>query len=214
MSKYLDRYIGTYRVKAHYDYYTKDYPRDDLGNIDPSFDDFYIDCQRGVEIRHSDRDVLACYIPNVNYGKNILRTIYEDKVGKRVVDIKKVSEELLKYNILKDITITDGEVYFMFRADIIDYIAKLVKARTHGASIRPLSVKNLPRTPYTIPDEDIKLYKQSIKGIEDLKVGHKVRQYAAAHPEYKASMRKEGLTIKQYAHKIGKWREFCEFISG
>lgn len=213
MSKYLDRYIGTYRVKAHYDLDTKDYPRDDFGNIDPSFDDYYIDCYKGVEIRHSDRDILACYIPSPNYGKNVLRRIYLEKIGKECKNIDKVVDELLKYNILKEITITDGEVYFMFKADMINYMAKLVKAKTNGAGIRPLSVKNLPKTPYIIPDKDMNLYKKAVKGMLPMDIGRKVQQYAALHTEYKANMRKLGLNIKQYAHKIGKWEEFCEFVA-
>lgn len=214
MSKYLERYIGTYRVKAHYDLDTKDYPRDMVGNIDPSFDDYYIDCYNNIEIRHSDRDVLACYIPNVNRGKNILRCIYGNYVGKTTPPkVEKICDELLKYNILTDITITDGEVYFCFKATMIEYIAKLVRAKTSGAGIRPLSTKNLPRTPYVIPDKDMRLYKKAIDGKDPLVVGRIGQQWAKNHPEYKAAMKKNGLNIKQYAHKMGDWEAFCEFVA-
>ena len=38
------KYKGTYRLKAAIDQSTNDYPRDDSGGIDPSFDDIYIKC--------------------------------------------------------------------------------------------------------------------------------------------------------------------------
>ena len=50
MAKYLMKYKGTYRLKAAIDQSTNDYPRDDSGGIDSSFDDIYIKCYGGAQI--------------------------------------------------------------------------------------------------------------------------------------------------------------------
>ena len=47
MSDFLKKYVNTYRVKAHYDKETNDFPRSYDGNIDDTFDDYYIPCQKG-----------------------------------------------------------------------------------------------------------------------------------------------------------------------
>ena len=52
MAKYLMKYKGTYRLKAAIDQSTNDYPRDDSGGIDSSFDDIYIKCYGGAQIYH------------------------------------------------------------------------------------------------------------------------------------------------------------------
>ena len=80
MDNYLRRYVGTYRVKAHYDLDTNDYPRDEDGNLDQSFGDFYIECQYNTEIKHGYGAELSAYIPTLKRGKNALRKIYSDKI--------------------------------------------------------------------------------------------------------------------------------------
>ena len=53
MDLYLtNKFKGTYRVLAELDEVTNDFVRDDKGNIDESFSDFYIKCQGGVKIKH------------------------------------------------------------------------------------------------------------------------------------------------------------------
>ena len=42
MYRYLEKFIGTYRVMAEYDLQTNDFPRDEEGNIDKSFEDLYM----------------------------------------------------------------------------------------------------------------------------------------------------------------------------
>ena len=48
------KYKGTYRLKAEIDQSTNDYPRDDSGGIDPSFDDIYIKCYGGAHQQRPD----------------------------------------------------------------------------------------------------------------------------------------------------------------
>ena len=78
MAKYLMKYKGTYRLKAAIDQSTNDYPRDDSGGIDPSFDDIYIKCYGGAQIYHYGFSTLVAYIPSIGRGHNILKAIAND----------------------------------------------------------------------------------------------------------------------------------------
>ena len=122
MYRYLEKYHGKYRVLSEYDLSIGDWPRDEDGNIDESFDDLYIPCRKGV-IKHcfDDFDKLAlCF-----YDK-------QPSVAKRVFEeIKQICpnadielEELGK----------DSYIYFYDRD--IDDIAKVVIPRTSGAKIK------------------------------------------------------------------------------
>lgn len=212
MSRYLDRYIGKYRVKAHYDEDTKDFPRDHLGNIDPSFDDFYIDCKNNIEIRHSDRDVLACYIPSLSRGKRILKAIISEeniKVDKLPDSIEKIANRVKKLQNYPVIDITDGEVYIYFKADKLDFMAKLVGARTFGANIRPLSTRNLPKELYKIPAPALSQYKSAVAGLDGLQISAINRAFTELHPEIKS----RHLKCKESVHKNNLWSEYIEFLT-
>lgn len=211
MSRYLDRYIGIYRVKAHYDEDTKDFPRDHLGNIDPTFNDFYIDCKNKIEIRHSDRDILACYIPSLVRGKRILRAMISNEnieVDKLPDSIEKIANYCQKHQICQGIDITDGEVYIYFKADKMDFMAKLVGARTSGANIKPFSTRNLPKEPYKIPAPALSDYKAAISDLEGLQISALNNAFIKLHPEAK----NKALKCKESAHKLGLWDDYIKFL--
>lgn len=122
MFRYLERYHGKYRVMSDYDLETLDWPRDDKGKIDDSFEDLYIPCKKGV-IKHcyDDYDLLVlCF-----YDKN-------ESVSKKVYD-----EIKAKY---KDINIRyekDGRDQFIYFYDKdLDRVAKIIKPRTSGKGIK------------------------------------------------------------------------------
>ena len=73
MAGYLMKYKGKYRVKAHIDHSTNDFPRDIYGNIDT--DDLYIQCAYGNQIYHYGHSTLVAYIPSVGRGHNILKAL-------------------------------------------------------------------------------------------------------------------------------------------
>ena len=243
MAGYLRRYVSTYRVKAEYDLETKDFPRLDNGNLDPSFDDLYIDCANKIQIKHHGSNVLCCYIPKKHKGMNILKKIYQDKVSEtfpeeKTSDEKKYLEnlcrELVEKEILVSAEVLDFEVIFEFKADMIEYIAKLVGAKTSGANISPFSSKNLPREPYKIPDKDMKLYAKVMedfptrvsplngKDIPDgtliTKLNKQFDEVIAATQEpgfdVNKDRRTKGLKAKEYYHSLGKetWQQYCEFL--
>ena len=238
---YLKKYIGTYRVKADYDLNTNDFPRLIDGILDPTFDDLYIDCKNNIKIRHGVGNVLSCYIPSKGKGINILRQIYQDNISNNLPKEKdsyceKLCEELVNKNILVSAEILDGEAYFEFKADMIDYIAKLVGAKTSGASISPFSSKNLPKEPYKIPEKDLKLYKEAIKGFPVKTVvingkertmvdGLLINRLTSGFDEViikskpkKFDINKDRKTKclkgKEYVHSLGEsiWKEYCEFL--
>ena len=154
MARYLQRkYVGVYRVKAEYDVDTKDFPRTEDGTLDPDFDDLYIDCANNIKIKHGVGNVLSCYVPTKARGMNILKKIYQEQVSQTLPEEKTSDEkrylenmcrELVEKEVLVSAEVLDFEVYFEFKTDIMDYIAKLVGAKTNGSKISPFSSKNLP----------------------------------------------------------------------
>lgn len=241
MSAYLRKYVGIYRVKADYDWDTGDYPRLENGNLDPSFDDLYIFCKNDIKIRHGVGNILSCYIPSKGRGLNILREIYQDKISKTLPKEKssyceKLCGKLIEEEILVSIEVLDGEVYFEFKATMIDYIAKLVGASSYGASIQPFSPKNLPKTPYKIPDKDLKLYNESIKDfptratviqgkervtVDGLLISRITKEFdeviIASQPkkfDINKDRKSKGLKGKNYIHSLGNdmWQCYCKFL--
>lgn len=241
---YLKRYVGTYRVKADYDQDTNDFPRLENGQLDPSFDDLYIDCKNGIQIRHGAGSILSCYIPNKSRGINILKRIYEDKVSDQLpTETSKTQryydnlcKQLKESKVVADAEVLDFEAFFAFQAKDIEYFAKLVGAKTSGASISPFSVKNLPKTAYKIPDEDMELYNEAMKNIPTKTVNFKgkertmvdgliVKQINSQFDKIIARSQSDkfnveqdrkvkGLRGKEYIHSLGSdmWERYCEFI--
>ena len=243
MAGYLRKYVGKYRVKAEYDMVTKDFPRLEDGRLDPSFDDLYIDCANKIQIKHHGGNVLCCYIPAKQRGMNVLKRIYQEKVSKTLPvettsDNKRYLEnlcrELVEKEVLVSAEVLDFEVIFEFKADMIEYIAKLVGAKTNGANISPFSTKNLPREPYKIPDKDMKLYKESIKDFptvtrdmgkgpievpDGLLIKRLNKQFdeiiaATQKPDFDVDQdrRTKGLKPKEYIHQMGMWQEYCDYL--
>ncbi len=122
MYRYLEKYHGKYRVLSDYDLNTLDWPRDDNGKIEESFEDLYIPCKKGV-IKHTyeDYDMLVlCF-----YDKN-------ESVSKKIYDeIKSVcNPSYLKYEKFG----RDQFIYFYDKD--LDSIAKVIKPRVSGKGIK------------------------------------------------------------------------------
>jgi len=244
MDRYLEQHFkGTYRIKAHYDQNTNDWVRDPNGELDDSFGDFYIDCRNGIEIKHGVGNILSCYIPSKPRGMNILRQIFLDKVNvndKKVNDIDYVAEKLVEKEILLDIDVLDFEVYFTFKTSLIDYIAKLVGAKTSGANIGALSVKNLPKNHYEIPKSDLDQYEKLIKLlptrtmerqgkngetikatmpdaviIKGIMKGFElvIKKAKGKNYDLNTEQRKRGLRGREFIHSIGMWNEFIKYVT-
>ena len=101
MSRYLqDKFVGTYRVLAEYDQSTNDYIRNELGLIDPSFNDLYIPCFNGGRINYIGKGIFAILHTKHRKGRFLLERI------------EKEESELL--TLVFDITETDSEFAFLF----------------------------------------------------------------------------------------------------
>ena len=198
-----DKFKGIYRLKVPIDSNTNDYCRKLNGTYEDV--DMYIDCQFGNKVFHFGGNILQAYIPSLQRGHNILKKL----------------EEIDKFLIF-DIEETDSEVLFKFKYVNSDIIIPLLKPKTSGASISPYSVKNLPKSLYTIPDEDLVLYKNTVTKIPPeriLTITHSTNNFIKSlatkkNPmeNIKADMRKKCLKGKEYIHSIGKWQEYIQYL--
>ncbi len=184
MARYLQRYVGQYRVIAEYDKTTNDFPRItegcNKGMLDPSFDDLFIPCRAKGKIYHVGGSNLQYYCPSLGRGHNIIKNIYLEQIGSidkhitiniykdkdgedkenKTYNYEAIYNELIENGLIHDIEDTDSEVLFKFKAKNIDTIAKYVEPKTFGASISPFSKRNLRREKYNIPSEDLAQYKK------------------------------------------------------
>ena len=216
MDNYLvSHYKGKYRVKAHYDLSTNDFVRDAEGELDDSFGDFYLSGRSGIEIHHGVGGELACWVPKLQIGNNVLKSYYESmigKCGKKSMD--KIISELKEGGYVNDVDILSIEVFFTFDAKYLDDLAPIVKLKTSGANISPFSVKNLPRKPYTIPKKDMDMYKEAKGELTGLQISRIQDAYIRekCDKDFKTKMKKEMLKANQYIHKLGLWKDYCEWI--
>lgn len=216
MDNYLvSHYKGKYRVKAHYDLDTNDFIRDAEGELDDSFGDFYLSGRSGIEIHHGVGSELACYVPKLQLGNNVLKSYYEVMIGKRgKKSIDKIVEELKENGYVNDVDILSIEVFFTFDAKYLDDLAPIIKLKTSGATISPFSVKNLPRKPYNIPKADMDIYKEAKGELTGLQISRIQDAYIRekCDKDFKTKMKKEMLKANQYIHKLGLWEDYCGYI--
>lgn len=145
-----------------------------------------------------------------------------------------INKTLIEEDILLEIDVLDEEVYFTFKADLIDYIAKLVGARTSGASISPMSNKNLPKNNYTIPQDDLDKYNSIISVIpkrtvvikdvsrtmiDGLAINRLVSGFDAVIQKVKGKKydingerKLTGLKGKDFVSSIGLWDKFLIYL--
>lgn len=162
------------------------FPREYNGQF--AENDVYIDCQNGIQITHYGRGVLEAYIPSLQSGRSILKTIYRDFINENntetkintydverkgeVISVTKETISILDENLYKQditnsdfiisFTESDSEVIFKFHSKHMEQLEPILKPKTNGANISPFSSKNLPKTKYIIPDEDFTVYKNIV----------------------------------------------------
>jgi len=226
MANYLMRYKGIYRLKAHIDQNTNDFPRDWNGLIDS--DDVYIKCALGCQIYHYGHGVLVAYIPSIGRGHNILKALGQRLCNFDITTIginyKPLYDALLKEGTIRHIMENDEEVEFRFHSKNIELIAEYLRPQTSGAGISPFSTKNLPKSDYIIPADDLAAYKNLTKDIaqEDIlivpqitrrfikNILSKSKQYRSK--DVKVEMRKSMLKGKEFIHYSGMWNEYIKYL--
>lgn len=201
--------FNKYRVVAHVDKNTNDFPRDKNGNIDSSFDDIYIRCSNKNMIYTYGKGILVAYIPSKVRGNNILKSLNKD--------------------IPFDIEETDSEILFKFKSKYIEEVATLLKAHLNQKNndgeynyISPYSTKNLPKAKINIPSDKISEYKDltsklgdnSMLIIKDINQGFlkslTTKRYTLE--DIKADMKLKCLKGKDYFYKIGKFDDYLKLI--
>ena len=203
MSDYLyKKFYGKYRILAHLDLKTMDWPRDKNGNLET--DDFYIPCKNGAMIYHYGQNTLVAFIPSTIKGKKLIKMCKEENIW---ID-----------NIIEG----DGEISFHFKSKDIEFIADYLKAKTSGKDIRPFSSKNLPKSDYHIANLDE--YKSIISSLEKgdtliiLQITNRfmdeilVKKYKRI--DIKSDMKKKCMArqTKEYIHSMGMWDEYLIYL--
>ena len=208
MYRYLLKYVGTYRVRAIYDIEKEDFPRTKTGGIDPTFEDLYIDCSKGI-IKHTYK------------GNDILVLCFYEKVKTANNIFKEIKEKYNKIDIEKEVCGNDAFIYF--HADDIKKIATIVKPKTSGAKIDPFSTKNLPKVNYKIPSKDItELYSitENLSKTETLQFYRKVNsdfissinKLNGKKINLKEEFKKSRLNSREFIHSIGLWDKYIEYV--
>lgn len=202
MYRYLLKYVGMYRVKAELDDAKKDFPREDTGEVDKSFEDLYIPCAKGV-IKHTylGDDVLSlCFYDKAQQGRNIFSMLTE------------------KYPNLQLTIDDDGtDCLIYFNANDIKKIATICGPRTSGKDIQPFSVKNLPKMDYKIPSSDlVKLYNitKDLNKTDTLQFFKKVNAefIKAQDKEIQAERKKSRLRTREFIHSVGLWDKYMAYV--
>lgn len=204
------RYKGTYRLLPELDLSTNDFPRKLDGSIEDI--DIYIACRNGNKIKtygHLNKKKpvwLSAYIPSLIRGKRIVKELTDQDIP------------------LEDVIETDSEICFLFPAKNIEIAAELLQAKTAGASISPNSTRNLPKSDYIIPSEELQKYKDVIACIprEDILV---IKQITSSFTEeilqkkykkldIKSDMRQKCMArqTKEYIHSMGLWDDYIKYM--
>lgn len=165
----------------------------------------YIDCQNNVQIFYYGHSVLQAYIPSRIRGHNIIKSINE------------INPELIF-----DVEETSTEILFKFKYKDSDQVIPLLKPRTSGAGRSPYSTKNMPKSDYKIPDEEVVRYKDLVVDLpreRALSIGYLTNNYLkslckkkGSYEKMKADMKLKMLKGKEYVHAIGKWNDYLKYL--
>jgi hydroxymethylpyrimidine pyrophosphatase-like HAD family hydrolase len=182
-----------------------DFPRNSYGQIQT--DDFYIPCQNGAMIYHYGGNNLAVWLPSIKKGNKLIKLCEENNIP-----ISHVMEG-------------DNELSFRFKAEDIKFIADYLKAKVSGKNIRPFSKKNLPKSDYKIPIENLQDYTKIINQIDKgdfLIVSQITDEFMTEimaknyrHIDIKSDIKKKCMSrqIKEYIHSMGEWDNYLEFLN-
>lgn len=237
MANYLNKYKGKYRLKANIDMNTNDFPRDMNGKIEDY--DIYIKCRKG-QIYHYGHSTLVCYCNSLGAGRNILKdlgndlgidistctTEKESKDGNiyKIYDYEKYYRVLEDTKVVFNIEETDSEILWKFHDKNIELMTKYMLPQTSGASISPLSTKNLPKQKYDIPNANMKEYEEITKAMPEgsyLLISHLTNRFindimsknkAYKNINLKELMKKKMLKGKEFIHSEGFWSEYMQFL--
>lgn len=210
--RYLEKYVGTYCVRAELNPDTNDFPRDSNGKIFDSFEDLYIPCRRGM-IKHTyENDLLVIYFLNAIGMKNNVA--------------KEFDEQGIWY---RDESFGADGVLFFHETDI-EKVAKIIVPKTNGKKTKPFSPKAIKKekSDFKIPEQELKKYELLISDLDDLEHIEKMQFLRKTAKDFEqmilqekgsdfniTKQRKEtGLKPKEFYYKIGLWDKYLDFVQG
>ena len=203
ISYLIDKFKGKYRILVEPNHTTNDWNRKLDGSLEDI--DLYIACKSGIKVFYYGSSILEAYIPSKGRGRNLKKEI--DKINQ---------------NLIFDYTETDSEVLFKFHYKNSNTILPLLSPRTSGAGISPYSTKNLPKSSYVIPEEDLAEYKKIVSKIQPehvLTITHITNNFIKglatkknSIENIKSDMKLKCLKGKEYIHSIGKWEDYLKFL--
>ena len=209
MAGYLvNHYKSIYRIMPVIDKSTNDFARDYTGKIDK--DNVYIACYYDIKIWHYGGSKLIAYIPSLQRGHNIIKSL--KKAGVNVFDCDD----------------SDEEVIFKFDASDIETVTSFIKPKTSGAGISPFSSKNLPKANVDIPEDKLAKYKSLISKLDnplairgfntsflDNILAKKLRPKGKRKPfDYKSDQKAMKLShdVKGYIYAKGMFDDYLDYL--
>lgn len=158
-----------------------------------------------IQIFYYGHSVLQAYIPSLIRGHNIIKSI------------NGINPELIF-----DIEETSTEVLFKFKYKDSDQVIPLLKPKVSAAGRSPFSTKNLPKSDYKIPDEEVVMYKNITANLPRervLNIAHMTSNYLkslckkkGSYEKMKADMKLKTLKPREYIHSIGKWDDYLKYL--
>ena len=240
----ITKYKGKYTLKTDFNKQTNDFNRKLNGTYEDI--DVYIKCSNSGQIfYYGNRGTLQFYCPTLMRGNNIVKEIYSKYInpsnsesitietmikGKNVVrtsykikDIDLFNKELNDTNkIIFDVETTDEEVLFKFKYQNMDKLESILKPLTTSPNRSPFSSKNLQKSDYKIPDEDLKKYKTITANLPQNKLislVHTSQRFLTTlstsqkkQEQMRSEMKRLGMKPKEYYHYIHKWEEYLEYL--
>lgn len=221
---FIKEYKRKYRLKCHIDQFTNDFPRNANGSIETN--DVYIKCKCECQIYYYGKDILVAYIPSIGRGHNILKSL-----GKELCNIDynidytnydELYNALYKQGAISYIMENDEEIEFRFHSNYMNIISKYLQPQTFGAGINPFSVKNLPKTNYKIPSNNIETYKNITASVENKLLISRITQNFINNiigkdirfkgKNMSQEMKKQMLRGKEFIHSNGYWQQYIVYL--
>lgn len=244
----INKYKGKYTLKCEYDQEKIEFNRKFNGTYEDV--DVYVQCANKCKIfYYGNRGTLQFYCPSVPRGKNIIREIYgrfidpeNTETTKNELDLikngqtvhtvrtyyKPVDKDLFQSelasgdHIIFDVELTDEEVLFKFKYRNMDVLEDILKPSTISCKRSPFSNKNLPKSDYVIPDEDLEDYMRIIRNIpkEDLiqlvHISNRFIDSMAKNKKQVDALKEEKKRLrmkpKEFIHYKDKWDEYLTYI--
>ncbi len=245
MSNFLiKKYKGTYTLKCEFDKQLNDFNRKLNGTYEDI--DVYIKCANNSKIfYYGNRGTLQFYCPSLQRGHNIVKQIYAVYINPKnvtnttneierdgnvisrnsyqIVDSKIFEKDILASDkIIFDIEETDSEVLFKFKYQDMDKLKSVLKPLTMACNRSPFSTKNLSKSDYTIPDEDLKGYKSITANLPQNRLialvhiskrfMNEVVKSQKKITELNTEMKQLGMKPKEFYHYKGWWDEYLDYL--